>query len=99
MAGTTLHEQGHPISVAAQIWVQIPRTETLDHLAASSSKHHLAVLSSFYTYAMRMGLLTINPIARLDYPRVTEFAHATPLDAEFVARRLRAIPHTMPGAI
>jgi site-specific recombinase XerD len=87
----SLNEQRHPISVAAQLWVQMPRSESLDQLAAASTKHHLAVISSFYTYAIRMGWLTINPIARLTYPRVTEFAHATPIDAEFVARRLREI--------
>ena len=59
---------------------------------AASFNQRLAIVSSFYTFARKQGLLNIdNPIQRVERARVQRYAGARPLDPGEVRRRLAAI--------
>lgn len=51
----------------------------------------LAILSSFYEYAIKQGKLKINPIDRVDRSKVQAYAGATPLQVEQTAPALATI--------
>lgn len=65
-------------------------------VAPTTYNHRLAILSSFYTYAKRQNpsspfYLEHNPIDPLDRAKVQAYAHAQPLDGDFIAEALSKI--------
>ncbi len=69
-------------------------------VAPSTANLRLAVLSSFYSYALRYDLLRgVNPIARVERQRVHAYAGARPLPYDDVRERLTAIDRTTPAGL
>jgi integrase/recombinase XerC len=63
--------------------------------APSTHNQRLAILSSFYTFAERRGLVAGgNPIRLVDRRPVQAYASAEPLSAAIVEQRVRAIDRT-----
>lgn len=91
LAQVSLELDGPTAAVAtvAQAWAV--RGETTD-LAAVTHNKRLAIISSFYTFARRRGLLNIdNPISRVDRRPVQQYAKADALTIEDVRAGLEAI--------
>jgi site-specific recombinase XerD len=66
--------------------------------AAATYNQRLAIVSSFYSYAYKQGLLEIaNPIARVERRRVQAYAGAHALDYDDVKARLGKIDRTTPA--
>ena len=57
----------------------------------------LAILSSFYSYAIRQGVLSINPIARVERAKVQAYAGAQPLETDTTSAALSAIDRSTPS--
>lgn len=79
------------IALAAQAWAA--------NGAPASTTHNrrLAVISSFYSYCLRQGILRgPHPLQRVERRRVQDYAHARALDRRELAQHLRAIPRDTP---
>lgn len=64
-------------------------------LAAASHNQRLGIISSFYTFSIRRGLLSLaNPISRVDRRPVQQYAAAEALTIEDVRAGLAAIDRT-----
>lgn len=75
------------IALAAQTWASQGQP------ADATFNRRLAIISSFYTYVLRQGLLRgPHPLQRLDRRRVQPYAQARALDQVELAARLGAIP-------
>jgi integrase len=61
-------------------------------LKSATIRLRYAVLSSFYRFCMRQGLLAFNPIDRIQRPRPQRKQGARPLNTEEVAEKIAAIP-------
>lgn len=61
---------------------------------ASTYNLRLAILSSFYTYARKRGLVDSNPIELMDKPNVQQYAGVMPLTQEQASTRLATIDRT-----
>jgi site-specific recombinase XerD len=67
-------------------------------IKASTYNNRLAILSSFYTYARKRGLVASNPIEVVERNKVQAYASAMPLTQEQASARLAAIDRsTMAG--
>lgn len=87
--GLDLDADPRALALAAQGWAG------RDTPAAATFNQRLAILSSFYVFARRRGLLTgENPIALVDRRTVHEYANAQPIDEAELKRRVRAIDRT-----
>jgi site-specific recombinase XerD len=93
---SALHQAGldldsEPVSVAlvAQVFAGGP------HVAPASYNQRLAILSSFYRYSLKSellsGLVTANPIARVERRKVQSYAGVTALAPQEVKSRLAKI--------
>jgi site-specific recombinase XerD len=88
-AGLDLDGDGAALALLAQQWA------ALGDVAPSTHNHRLAVVSSFYRYAITQQLLPgENPIERVDRAPVQAYAHAQPIRSADVRTRLKRIPHT-----
>ncbi len=67
------------------------RTGLQKEVKPATINQRLAILSSFYEYAIKQGKLTINPIARVERARVQQYASAQALDTGELEARLDAI--------
>jgi site-specific recombinase XerD len=84
--GTDLDGDSRAIALAAQGWAgrDDPRPATYNQ--------RLAILSSFYTFARKRGLLSgENPISQIERARVQAYAGVRGLDRSEVSRRMKAI--------
>jgi len=64
-------------------------------VSPATYNQRLAVLSSFYRYAKKLGLLTgENPIDRVARRGVQAYASAVPIDKAALRQRLKAIART-----
>jgi integrase len=64
-------------------------------VAATTANRRLAILSSFYAYALRQDLLRgVNPIQRLERRRIQEYSGARPLEYDGLEASLSAIDRT-----
>lgn len=57
----------------------------------------LAILSSFYSYAIKQGALSINPIARVERAKVQAYGGAQPLQSDTTTAALAAIDRHTPS--
>ena len=79
------------IALAAQSWA------ARDAPAPTTHNRRLAVISSFYSYCLRQGLLRgPHPLQRVERRRVQDYAHARALDRAELATHLAAIPRGTP---
>jgi site-specific recombinase XerD len=60
-------------------------------VSAATMSQRLAILSSFYEYAIKQTLLTSNPIKRVDRPKRHDYQQAHPLDSSVVESQLEQI--------
>lgn len=90
--GLDLDSDRRAVGLAAQAWASAPR-ENGEPVASSTINQRLAILSSFYAFAIRRELLAIdgNPIDRLERAKVQDYAGARSLDTGDVAEQLAAI--------
>jgi len=65
-------------------------------VSPSTFNQRLAILSSFYAFALRRGVLTANPIALCERRRVQAYAEARALDYGEVRARLARIDRATP---
>src|ERR671938_926093 len=84
-AGTDLDGDLTAISLLAQAWAGqgSPSPATFNQ--------RLAIISSFYSFAMKRGLLNGNPIARVERRTVESYAGARALDYAQLKQRMAAI--------
>jgi integrase len=92
--GMELDSPPAEVQFFAQEWAAKARRAGKEKLAASSYNRTLAILSSFYRYAMQMREATENPIAHAERAQVTEYEGAVPIDPAVLKRRLLAIERT-----
>ncbi len=91
-AGADLDSQPTALALAAQRWAGRGAP------AATTYNQRLAILSSFYSYAVKHDLLAANPIALVERRPVQAYAAAAPLTPAEVKARLAEIPkHTVAG--
>ena len=84
-AGIDLDGDAGQLALLAQAWAG--RNDP----APATYNQRLAILSSFYTYGQRYGLLSHNPIARVERRPVQPYAGASALNYADLKRRLAAI--------
>ena len=95
--GLDLDSDSRAVALIAQAWsaqrVPHPNGQYLRPGQASTAtiQQRLAVLSSFYTYAQRLGLLDENPILRVERPRRESYAATAGLERRAVAAALRTL--------
>jgi site-specific recombinase XerD len=63
-------------------------------ISAATYNQHLVNISSFYRYAIRYGLLEVNPVDRIERRKVGMRNAARPFDSQEVAEKLAAIDCT-----
>lgn len=91
-AGLDLDADGRAVALLAQGWAGQPFGDDKDRLIEPATyNQRLAILSSFYRYAIKQGLLEHNPITRVDRRSVEGYAHALPLDYAELKAKLAAI--------
>ena len=87
------------LALSAQAFAAQPSATVMGTrpIAAVTANLRLAVLSSFYTYALRQGLLQgTNPILRVERHKVQAYAHARPISYDVLAEHLNAIDMRTP---
>jgi integrase len=90
-SGLDLDADPRALALAAQGWAG------RDNPAAATFNQRLAILSSFYVFARKRGLLTgENPISLVERRTVHEYANAQPIDEAELRRRVRAIDRATP---
>jgi integrase len=83
--------EGRVLALLAQAWAGTERVDGRPVTPATYNQR-LAIVSSFYTFARRRGLLDVdNPAALVDRRTVHSYAAAVPLEASAVAQRMAAI--------
>lgn len=91
-AGSDLDGDAGQLALLAQAWAG--RNDP----APATYNQRLAILSSFYTYGQRHGLLSHNPITRVERRPVQSYAGAAALDYADLKQRLALIDRTsLPG--
>src|SRR5919199_563856 len=87
-AGLDLDSDVAAISLLAQAWAGQGEP------SPATFNQRLAIISSFYTFAMQRGLLNGNPIARVERRTVEAYAGARALDYAQLKQRMAAIDRT-----
>lgn len=100
--GHELNSDPRSVSLVAQAWAgqRDPTSRHEGDVSPATYNQRLAILSSFYVFARKKGLLDgDNPIALVDRRRVEAYAGALPLDEREVQRLLKDIDRsTLAGA-
>lgn len=93
-AGLALDDQGDAalvqIALAAQGF-SLLSSRPGKPVAGSTQNQRLAILSSFYEFAIKQGALSINPIKRTERAKIEQYAGAHAMSQETVEQRLDAI--------
>lgn len=84
------------IALIAQSWANTPWSGAGD-VSASTYNQRVAILSSFYRYAIKKQVLHDNPLLQLDRRKVDRYAGAQPLEHEEVSRCLGLLIDEMGG--
>jgi integrase len=93
-AGLDLDADSRAVALAAQRWAAQRATNSRGSgdVSPSTYNQRLAVLSSFYKYARKLGLFTNeNPIDRVERRSVQAYASAVPIDKVTLRTRLKDI--------
>jgi integrase/recombinase XerC len=89
-SGYDLDSDATVVGFAAQAWSARPHPRRGDP-APTTIRQRLAILSSFYTYAVSKKQLPTNPITTVERPPVHAYAGVKALDADAVRAGLAAI--------
>ena len=93
--GLDLDSDPRPVSLTAQGFAGSRKDGQARDVSASTYNQRFAIVSSFYAYARKQGLLDIdNPIARLDRRSAHAYQHAQPIEQSALAKALKAIDRT-----
>lgn len=97
--GLDLNSAPGPVALVAQRWAgeRAGASRRAGPLAPATVKQRLAALSSFYSYACKLGVLDLNPITLLDRPKVEMYSDVQALDQPHVKRALAALDRTTPA--
>jgi integrase len=88
-AGLTLESDPAALATVAQVWAGVGEQ---GDVAPATYNQRLAIISSFYSFACKRGLLTLeNPISRVERRSVQLYAEAEALDIDDVRSGLAAI--------
>jgi site-specific recombinase XerD len=102
-AGVDLdHAQESALALALQAYAGAPRHRDGQPVAAATYNQRLAIVSSFYTFAIRRHLLTSpahNPAAAVERRPVQAYAGAQPINTSEVTGRLGAIDRSTPAGL
>lgn len=90
--GTDLNGAPGKVALMAQAYASFSTRG--EQVSASTYNLRLACLSSFYRYARKLDILSINPIERLDRKKVQQYAHAVALNEEEISAALTSIDQT-----
>jgi integrase len=84
------------VALMAQAWAGEPGTGMHDGRAVTPATYNqkLAILSSFYHYAIQQGITGENPIVRVERRRVQGYAHAVAIEPGDLKRRLQQVTRT-----
>jgi len=100
--GLDLDSDPRAVALAAQGWAgqRDPASRHAGEVSPATYNQRLAILSSFYSFARKRGLITRdNPISLVERRSVDAYAGALPLDDREVATQLKAIDRsTLAGA-
>lgn len=80
------------IAPLAQGWADLYDPSRREGVAPTTYNQRLAVLSSFYIYAIRHEVLSVNPIERIERREVRQKNAAKPIPQEVIDEGLAAIP-------
>lgn len=91
---------GDPVAVAtaAQGWAGLP-WDSRRTVGPATFNQRLAVLSSFFSFALKRGVVKANPVALVERRVVHAYAGARAIDADTVADRLAAIDRSGPAGL
>ncbi len=84
------------LSTYLQVWASggTPRSKADHAISRATFNHRLAVVSSFYRFALRRKLLQVpNPAEGIDRAEVQAYAKAQPLNPTYVKTQLGGIDH------
>ena len=88
-AGYDLDADPGLIAMFAQGWAS--QATRKQQIAPATYNHRIAIISSFYIYAIKHRVLKENPIKLVDSRKVEAKDYAEPLEAEFVSAQLHKI--------
>ena len=95
-AGLDLDSDTRAVALVAQAWASRDRHGQCE-VSANTYNHHLAILSSFYSFSRKRGLLDIpNPISLVDRRPVQEYAAAQPISPKAISQALQSIDTATP---
>ena len=101
--GSRRVDHGPPMNAQTELIVAhptAPRQRPARPVSPATFNRQLAVLSSFYNYTLKQGLLRgENPIARVERRHVESYGGAEPLDYEDLDARLGAIDRATPAGL
>lgn len=83
-------DERRKVALSAQAFASMTGTGDR-HVAQSTYNQRLAIISSFYKYAVRNELLEYNPIAQVERAKVQAYAKASALEPEEVHQRVQSI--------
>ncbi len=100
-------DHGRPMNAQTELITELivahptaPRQRPARPVSPATFNRQLAVLSSFYNYTLKQGLLRgENPIARVERRHVESYGGAEPLDYEDLDARLGAIDRATPSGL
>ena len=98
-AGLDLDGDPRAVGAAAEVWAgrRSSAANRRGPVAPATIAQRLAIVSSFYSYAIQRGHLVLaHPIAPVERPPVQAYAAAVPLPADEVRQALAAIDRTKP---
>lgn len=94
----TVDGEAGTVATYAQAWSVRPSKRGAE-VSRATVNHRLRVVSSFYSFAVKRGYLSANPIDLLDRPKVQDYASARALSfAEVTAALARIDRSTLLGA-
>jgi integrase len=93
-AGHDLDGDRRVVAEAAQVWAGLSKVGR--KVSPATYNQRLAILSSFYVYAIKNEALEANPIDRVKRRPAHGYESASPLDANEVRRRLKKIDRSTP---
>lgn len=94
LAGYDLDSDARILAMLAQAWAGA--SSRSKEVTANTYNLRLAILSSFYAYAVKHGMLTANPIELVERRQVQAYAAAQPIEAKQVRKLLGDIKRSTP---
>ncbi|MEN9934325.1 MAG: hypothetical protein RLZZ387_904 [Chloroflexota bacterium] len=97
--GLDLNSSIELVALALQGWAGSSDEKTGSAPRPATFNQRIAVVSSFYTYAQRMGMLPHNPAMRVERRKVEAYQTARPIASDVLRRKLANIKRdTLAGA-